>query len=161
MDAINLLWSARCRNAHCLCQTSHRSLLFVKNTSPGRGLFVCFCWVLLWWFFFVVVFGLGVFCCCSLNTFSTLPNSLPWVSYLPPIVMNQLTSTRQCVISYSSSVDCDPFPKSKFHSSNTQKMVALESRLDQTLEARQKLWDKSDSNSDFKVHFHYLSKTVN
>lgn len=52
-EAINLLWSARLRNAQCLCQTSHRILLSVKNTSPGWGLFLYFCWV------FVC---LGLFC---------------------------------------------------------------------------------------------------
>lgn len=161
MDAINLLWSARLRSTHCLCQTPCRSLPSVKKTSSGKkgggdiclfllsfvlvgGCFVGFFFIWVFWFF--------------LNSFSTLSNSLPWVSYLPLIVMNQLMSTRQCAISYSeSSVDCDQFPKSKFLSSSTQKMLAFESRTDQTLEALQKLWDRSDSNSDFKVHFHYLS----
>lgn len=166
MDSTNLFWSARLRNAHWLCQTSHRSEVFV---------YVEFCFS---WFFFVgfglffVFFGCwlgGCFCACFvglvwlfLNTFSTFLNSFPFVSYLPPLIRNQLISTRECAISYSAwSVDSDPFPKSKFHSSSTQKMVALESTLDQILAALQNLWDKSDSNSDFKVHFHYLSKTYN
>lgn len=119
--------------------------LFLLSFVLVGGCFVVF-------FFFVRVFWV------FLNSFSTLPNSLPWVSYLSLIVMNQLMSTRQCAISYSeSSADCDQFPKSKFLSSSTQKMLAFESRTDQTLEALQKLWDRSDSNSDFKVRFHYLS----
>lgn len=126
MGAACLLWSARLRNAHRLCQTSHRSLLSVKIISSGGGRLVgsvggCFIGV-----FIVVGFGLvdvwsggGVVCVEGVvlcQYFFSCPElSSLGVSFASR--SNQLVSSRHCAIPCSAvSVDSVPLPMSQFHS---------------------------------------------